>query len=80
MLSWLNIVQVCIITFVVYFFYKSFIKNTSSEKLVRGLVGLGILWALSFILPWVHLHLLGRFLHWIALFTSSYKDPRSAPP
>lgn len=70
MLNWLNVIQVCIIAFVVYFFYKSFIKNTSSEKLVRGLVGLGILWALSFILPWIHLHLLGRFLHWIALFMS----------
>ena len=37
---------------------------------MRGLIGLGVLWALSFLLPWVHLKLLGRFLHWIALFLS----------
>lgn len=70
MMDWLNVIQICIIVFTVYVFYISFIKNTSSERLVRGLVGLGILWALSFLLPWVHLYLLGRFLHWVALFMS----------
>ena len=70
MLDWLNIIQIGIIILVVYFFYISFIKNTSSEKLVRGLFGLGVIWALSFILPWLHLYLLGRFLHWIALLLS----------
>ncbi len=70
MFSWLNFIQIIIIALVVYVFYVSFIKNTSSEKLVRGLFGLGLIWALSFLLPWMHLHLLGRFLHWIALFLS----------
>lgn len=70
MINWLNIVQVIIILAVVYAFYVSFIKNTSSERLVRGLVGLGVLWMFSFLLPWLHLYLLGRFLHWIALFLS----------
>ena len=70
MFNWLNIIQVFIIAIVVYVFYVSFIKNTSSEKLVRGLFGLGMLWALSFLLPWMHLYVLGRFLHWIALFLS----------
>ena len=70
MLSWLNILQVFIILLVVYVFYMHFIKNTSSEKLVRGLFGLGLLWLGSFILPLIHLYLLGRFLHWIALFLS----------
>ena len=70
MLDWLNIVQIAVIFVVVYVFYRSFIKNTSSEKLVRGLIGLGFLWLFSFILPWMHLYLLGRFLHWIALFLS----------
>ena len=41
MFNWLNIIQVLIIAVVVYAFYTSFIKNTSSEKLVRGLFGLG---------------------------------------
>ena len=70
MFNWLNLVQIVLIAMVVYAFYRSFIKNTSSEKLVRGLLGLGILWMLSFLLPWVHLNLLGRFLHWVALFLS----------
>ena len=70
MFNWLNIIQVVIIALLLYAFYVSFIKNTSSEKLVRGLLGLGVLWFLSFLLPWVHLYLLGRFLHWIALFLS----------
>ena len=70
MLNWLDFLQIAIIVFATYVFYVSFIKNTSSEKLVRGLFGLGLLWGLSFILPWMHLYLLGRFLHWIALFLS----------
>lgn len=70
MFGWLDLIQVIVIAVVVYAFYISFIKNTSSEKLVRGLFGLGVLWAFSFILPMLHLYLLGRFLHWIALFLS----------
>ncbi len=70
MFGWLNIIQALIIVAVVYVFYISFIKNTSSEKLVRGLFGLGLLWALSFLLSMAHLYLLGRFVHWIALFMS----------
>lgn len=70
MLDWLNIIQILIIGVTVYAFYIGFIKNTSSEKLVRGLFGLGVLWGISFILPWIHLNLLGRFLHWLALFLS----------
>lgn len=51
-------------------FYIHFIKDTSSEKVVRGVFGLGILWGLSFILPRMHLYVFGRFLHWVALFLS----------
>lgn len=67
---WLNVVQVFVIILIAYAFYVTFIKNTSSEKLVRGLIGLGVLWGLSYVLPWLHLYLLGRFLHWTALFLS----------
>ena len=70
MTNWLNIIQIFIICAIAYAFYISFIKNTSSEKLVRGLIGLGIMWGLGFILPWVHLDLLGRFFHWVALLLS----------
>lgn len=70
MINWLNLVQVIIIALVLWGFYRGFIKNTSSERLVHGLFGLGGLWFLSFLLPWMHLYILGRFLHWIALFLS----------
>lgn len=51
-------------------FYRSFIQNTQSEKLVRGLLGLAGLWVLSFVLPLVRLNLLATFLHYTALFLS----------
>lgn len=70
MFNWINLIQVGIIIIAVCFFYKTFIKNTSSEKLVRGLFGLAGLWIASFILSWAHLDLLGGFFHWLALFLS----------
>lgn len=70
MFNWLGFIQVIIIAAIVWLFYRSFIRNTSSEKLVRGLFGLAALWILSFILSWAHLDLLGAFLHWTALFLS----------
>lgn len=69
-MNWLDALQAFIIGVALYAFYTGFIKNTSSEKLVRGLIGLGVLWGVSFLLPLVHLNLLGRFLHWLALFLS----------
>lgn len=70
MFNWINLVQVGIIVIAVWVFYKTFIKNTSSEKLVRGLLGLAALWIASFVLSWAHLDLLGGFFHWMALFLS----------
>ena len=53
-----------------WMFYRSFIQNTQSEKLVRGLLGLAGLWVLSFVLSWMRLDLLASFLHYTALFLS----------
>ena len=53
-----------------WLFYRSFIQNTQSEKLVRGLLGLAGLWVFSFVLSWANLNLLAGFLHWTALFLS----------
>ena len=68
--TWIGFIQILIIVLILSFFYKVFIKNTSSEKLVHGLFGLGVLWVASFIMNWLHLDLLGGFLHWTALFLS----------
>jgi len=70
MFNWINLVQILIIVVLIWFFYKTFIKNTQSEKLVRGLLGLAVLWMLGFLLSWAHLDLMGRFFHWTALFLS----------
>ena len=70
MFNWIDLIQIIVIVAVIWFFYKTFIKNTQSEKLVRGLLGLAVLWMLGFIMSWVHLGLLGRFFHWTALFLS----------
>ncbi|MBQ8293985.1 MAG: diadenylate cyclase CdaA [Alphaproteobacteria bacterium] len=70
MFNWIGFAQVVVIALVVWLFYRSFIQNTQSEKLVRGLLGLAGLWILSFVLSWAHLDLLGGFLHWTALFLS----------
>ncbi len=70
MFTWISLIQIILIVAIILLFYRSFIQNTSSEKLVRGLLGLAGLWLVSFILSWAHLDLLGGFLHWTALFLS----------
>lgn len=70
MLGWIGLIQLVIISMILWLFYKSFIQNTSAEKLVRGLLGLAGLWLGSFIMSWLHLDLLAGFLHWTALFLS----------
>lgn len=70
MFNWVGLVQIVIIAGMLWVFYRSFIENTQSEKLVRGLLGLVLLWVLSFVLPLVGLGLLASFLHYVALFLS----------
>lgn len=70
MFSWIGLVQIVIIFIAIWGFYRSFIKNTQSEKLVRGLLGVVVLWGASFVFSWAHLDLLAMFLHWLALFLS----------
>ena len=70
MFNWVGLLQIVVIAGMLWVFYRSFIENTQSEKLVRGLLGLVLLWVLSFILPLVGLDLLASFLHYVALFLS----------
>lgn len=70
MFNWIDFVQIIFIAIMMYLFYRSFIRNTQSEKLVRGLLGLALLWTLSFVLSWVGLGLIATFLHWVSLFLS----------
>ena len=65
-----ELIQSAIIIALIWYFYKKLIQNTSSEKLVRGILGLVLLWISSFICMLLHIDLLGGFLHWVALFLS----------
>lgn len=60
--GWKNIFEVCIIIAILVVFYQKFIKNTHSEKFVKGAFVLVFLWILSEILVAVDLTILGVFL------------------
>ena len=57
-----NIFEICIIVAILIVFYKKFIKNTHSEKFIKGAVVLVFLWAASEILIAINLTILGVFL------------------
>ena len=44
-----DIIQLIIIVALIWYFYKRLIQNTASEKLVRGMLGLVLLWVSSFV-------------------------------
>lgn len=60
--TWLNVSEVLIIIATVLIFYRKFIKNTQSEKLVKGIFFLILAWAFSEILIAVNLAILGMFI------------------
>lgn len=60
--GWKNIFEICIIAAILIVFYQKFIKNTHSEKFVKGAFVLVFLWILSEILVAVDLTILGVFL------------------
>lgn len=60
--SWLNVSEVLIIVVTVFAFYKRFIKNTQSEKLVKGIFFLVLAWLFSEILIALDLNILGVFI------------------
>src|SRR5574344_194880 len=60
--NWLNVSEVVVIVAVVLLFYRRFIKNTQSEKLVRGIAFLILGWIFSEILISINLTILGMFL------------------
>lgn len=60
--GWKNIFEIFIITAILIVFYQKFIKNTNSEKFVKGAVALVFLWILSEILVALDLTILGVFI------------------
>ena len=61
-LNWVSILEICFIILILFVFYQKFIKNTQSEKLVKGLFFLVFAWIFSEILILIDLSILGVFL------------------
>lgn len=60
-LNWVNILQILFIALIVFVFYRKFIQNTQSEKLVKGLLFLVLAWIVSEILILIDLSIVGVF-------------------
>ncbi|MBD5401673.1 TIGR00159 family protein [bacterium] len=66
--GWKNIFEVLIIVTVLTIFYQKFIKNTHSEKFVKGAIVLVFIWILSELLVALDLSILGGFIRAIVIF------------
>ena len=60
-LTWVNVLEIFIIASTLFLFYRKFIKNTQSEKLVKGIFILIFLWIMSEVLILINLRILGLF-------------------
>lgn len=61
-LNWVNVLEIAFIVLVLLIFYQKFIRNTQSEKLVKGLFILIFAWIFSEILILIDLRIVGVFL------------------
>lgn len=69
-LTWVNGIEILIIAFTLYLFYRKFIKNTQSEKLVKGLFFLVFMWIMSEVLNLINLTILGLFVKGLVMVVS----------
>ncbi|MBQ8634667.1 diadenylate cyclase CdaA [bacterium] len=57
-----NIFEILVLVFVLYYTYKRFIQGTHSENLVRGSLALVVIWGISELLIRINLNIFGVFL------------------
>ena len=57
-----NIFEILVLAFVLYYLYRRFIQGTQSENLVRGSFALIIIWGISELLIRINLNIFGVFL------------------
>ena len=57
-----NIFEIAVLVFILYFLYQRFIKGTQSENLVRGCLWLVVMWGVSELLIRINLNIFGVFL------------------
>ena len=60
--SWSDLIQVAFLAGCILFVYQKFIKNTSSEKFVKGIMIIVFTWIFSEILIRINLNIIGMFL------------------
>ena len=58
----INIFEILVLAFALYYLYRRFIKGTHSENLVRGSLILVVMWGLSELLIRINLNIFGVFL------------------
>lgn len=68
--GWKNVFEVLIIVSLLMLLYQKFIKDSQSEKFVKGAFVLVFIWIFSEILIAVDLQILGAFLRSVVLFVS----------
>lgn len=68
--NWSAIIQIVILAGTLLFLYKKFIKNTSSDKFVKGLLFLIGVWIFSEILIKINITIIGMFLKAVVTLVS----------
>ena len=58
----INIFEISVLVFLLYYLYQRFIKGTQSENLVRGCLWLVVMWGVSELLIRINLNIFGVFL------------------
>ncbi len=66
-LSWVNVFEIFVIALTLLFMYQRFIRNTQSEKLVKGLFFLAAAWIFSQILIYLNIKIIGGFIQLMVL-------------
>ena len=61
-LNWTDVIQIVFLVVILLFAYKKFIKNTQSEKFVKGLLIIVFVWVFSEVLVRLDLKIFGMFL------------------
>lgn len=57
-----NIFEIAVLVFLLYYLFQRFIKGTQSENLVRGSLALVVMWGVSELLIKINLNIFGMFL------------------
>jgi len=68
--NWSDLIQLAFLTLVLMFVYRKFIKDTSSEKFVKGILIIVCAWFFSEILIRVNLNIIGMFLKAVVTLVS----------